>query len=196
MSIRLGATLSTGMARTRAPLAALATAVLISGCAAATESTQSRTPTTAIVVTTTPPTTTNVVATSIVPEPTTTTTTVPPTRAPTTVPPQTFDATLTWDGEECSFDGPTEVKAGDTLNLTRVNNTDDYGWFQVLYMTTGTTLEVASDFFDNKMGNVLDDDSPPPPSFLLLVEDADDLLPQNSRTIAVKLRQPREHLFV
>ena len=50
-------------------------------------------------------------------------TTVPPTTPPpTTVPaPQVYDATLTWDGETCTFDGPTEARVGDSLTVTGIN---------------------------------------------------------------------------
>ena len=144
-------------------------------------------------------------ASSTVPAPATVTPTTappptspPPTTSPATTlpPPQTFDATLTWDGETCSFDGPAKARPGDMLSLTRVNDSGKYAFFQVVYLTSGTTIEDATDFFEDIMGNVLDDDSPGPPLIFVLVEDADAMRPEGSQTIEVKLRQQREHVFI
>ncbi|MCG8592457.1 MAG: hypothetical protein MJE66_24465 [Proteobacteria bacterium] len=144
------------------------------------------TPTTVPMPTTVPPTT-------VPPDTTAPATTSPPTTLP---PPQTLDATLIWDGETCSLDGPAEANAGDTLNLNMVNDSAEWAFFQVVYLTSGTAIEVATDFFDNVMDNVLNENSPPPPAFLILVVEADAMRPDGSLTQEVRLRQPREHVFI
>lgn len=167
-------------------------------------------------------------------EPTPTTlsapTTAPPpaTTTPVTtaaLPAQAYDATLTWDGETCSFEGPAEARVGDTLNLTGVNLVESGAAFWILYMVTGTTIEDVNDEFDNVLANVLPprvegDWSYPttltrtlsPPEEYVLVRESERILPGAIASIradstpgsneatdeagGVVLRQPREHFFV
>ncbi len=146
--------------------------------------------------------------------PTTTTTeapvtTVPATTAPATTvpPPQTYDATLTWDGETCTFEGPGTARVRDTLSLAFVNDSSQWAFFLALYMTSSTTLEDASEYFDGELGNVLNVSTPDwsfpgqgrpsttPPPFFLLVDETGAMASGGTQVLEITLRQAREHIF-
>lgn len=96
-------------------------------------------------VTDPPPTTTTVAPTTTSATPDTTIDAAPPTTSSTTaapsvtVPPQTFAATVTWDGEACLLDAPTEIRPRDAVEFTFVNNSTDVVDFWVSYLTSGST---------------------------------------------------------
>jgi hypothetical protein len=81
-------------------------------------------------------------ATTLPPATTTPPSTTPPTTTPaTTVPPQAYEASMTWDGENCTYEGPTEARVGDTLTMTFTNNSDEFNLKDIGYLIGGATRE-------------------------------------------------------
>lgn len=125
------------------------------------------------------------------------------------LPPQAYDATLTWDGETCTFDGPAEARVRDTLSLTVMNNTDRFGRFVVMYVASGTTIDDVSAYFDDELGNVLTVNTPgwgfpgpdnnlrntSPPSPFNLVDESGAMVAGEEATLEITIRFPREHVF-
>ncbi|MBT8211658.1 MAG: hypothetical protein KJN71_00800 [Acidimicrobiia bacterium] len=106
--------------------------------------------------------------------------------------PQSYAATVTWNGAACDLQGPAAARAGDTLELTYVNTSDDFVDFVIFYLVSGSTV-AEMDAFDG----VVDRAASSPPSFIVETAaypgDQSGLAIGESASQSVELRVAREH---
>ena len=120
------------------------------------------------------------------------------------LPPQALQATVTWDGEMCGFQGPTSVGVGDTMKLTFANSTTAFAKIDIGYLTTGATVDDVR----NHYGTSWVQSEGPDPSFLVSVDQFGSqgsnegfftglvLLPGVEVVQDVSLTTPREHVVI
>lgn len=140
-------------------------------------------------------------ATTVAPSTTVAPAAAPSTTITTTTEPaavSVFEATLTWDGSMCSYEGPASVTVGDTIRLLTMNTGEADASYELHYLPTGITMEDVDDHYDVMLGNVFSADSfsVVPPFIWIDVEDIDLVEAGGSLTFDVTLDTAREHIFV
>lgn len=123
----------------------------------------------------------------------------PPASGPTSTVPavaQTLEASVTWDGENCTFEAPERARVGDTLTVTYQNESDDVVDYGVTYLISGATVEDL-DAYDGFIDRG-DAASPahPAPFVVVVAWFPDTVLSQGpgaSDTREIELRTPRVH---
>jgi hypothetical protein len=108
-----------------------------------------------------------------------------------------YEASVTWDGVSCVYDGPSVAALGDRLSMTVVNSSSSEAVTEFYYLTADATLEDVNVFYDEVLGNLFGTDSPFWPNFMQFFDiDAIDMVePGGSLSYDVPLTVAQEIVF-